>query len=208
METLMSSKSKSKNRSAKPRSNGGVAKKKSVTRTMPRAKIPIGPVGGVPVDIPAGLQVVNAPKTSLKNFLTNGAEERSAPRLERQAAKSYAAIATHAWRAKGRIVDSDTGEPKEGMERICRHIEGILQALEEDSVLIKDYAGGIYDTGMAVKALAFEPTPGINREMVKETIRPTIIFNNQVLQLGEVIVGTPIEETDNNEGENHAPDNN
>lgn len=198
----MSSKSKSKKRSSKPRNNGCVAKK-----TAPKNKAKVV-VRGVIVDIPAELQVGSAPETSLRNFLTNGAEEKAAPRLERQAAKSYAAIATHAWRAKGRIVDPDTGEPKEGLERIYRHIEGILQALEEDSVSIKDYAGGIYDTGMAVKALAFEPTPGINREMVKETIRPTIIFNNQVLQLGEVIVGTPIEENANNEGENHAPDNN
>ena len=199
----MSSKSKSKKRSTKPRKGG--SKKKTVAKPKPKTKIPIG---GVLVDIPAELQVSNAPETSMKSVPPEVAAEKPAPRLERQAVKSYAAIATHAWGAKGRIVDSDTGEPKDGMERIYRHIEGILQALEEDNVAIKDYAGGIYDTGMAVKALAFEPTPGINREMVKETIRPTIIFKNQVLQLGEVIVGTPIEETDKNEGELHESDNN
>jgi hypothetical protein len=203
MEIAMSGKSKNKKISTKLRS--AEAKLESLSQPGPKSKIA---VGGMLVDIPAELQVGNAPEASVKNIPAGATEEKPVPRMERQTVKSYAAIATHAWRAKGRLIDLDTGEPKEGMERVYRHIEGILQALEEDNVSIKDYVGGIYDTGMAVKALAFEPTPGINREMVKETIRPTIIFNNQVLQLGEVIVGTPLEETDNNEGENHAADNN
>jgi hypothetical protein len=198
----MSSKSKSKNRSAKPRNNGGVSKK-----TAPKNKAKVV-VRGVIVDIPAKLRVGNAPETSLKNFLTNVAEEKAAVRIEPQTQKSYAAIATAAWKAQKRILDQDTGEPKEGLELIYRDIQRILQALKEDNVSIKDCVGETYDVGLIMQALEFEPTPGINREIIKETIRPTVIFQNLVLQRGEVIVGTPIEETVNNEGENHAPDNN
>src|SRR5947208_562563 len=39
---------------------------------------------------------------------------------------SLSALATHVWRAKGKLVDSTTGEPKEETKRIYRHIEGAL----------------------------------------------------------------------------------
>jgi len=162
---------------------------------------------GLLVDIHPELQVGNAPGTSLKSILTNGAEEMSSPRLERQVAKCYAKIARNAWKAKGRIVASDTGEPKEGMERIYRHVEEILKTLTEEGVEINGHKDDIYDPGMAIKALAFEPTPGITRERIKETIWPTVRYKGHIV-LGEVIVGTPIEETDNKEGEHHASDNN
>ena len=116
--------------------------------------------------------------------------------ITEQTAKSYAAIATQVWLAKRRIINPDTGEPREGLDRIFKHIERIFQALLEDDVEINGYDdGGIYDAGMVVKALTFEPTPGLSREMIKETLRPTVIYKKrQVLQQGEVIVGTPMNE--------------
>jgi hypothetical protein len=44
---------------------------------------------------------------------------------------------------------------------------------------------------MSLKVVAFQPTPGIGRERVIETIKPTIYFKGKAIQMGEVIVGRP-----------------
>lgn len=177
----MSSKSKRKRNGSGPRK---------------RAQVKIN---GIPCDIPIELQLVSAPGAPLRGVLrksphTKSKELHSEEQMDRQHIKSFAAIATHAWRAKERMVDPASGEPREGMDRLYRNIEGIYQALLEAGVEIKDYTGGIYDTGMALKALSFEPTLGISREEVKETVRPTVLYKEHIIQLGEVIVATPVEE--------------
>jgi hypothetical protein len=44
---------------------------------------------------------------------------------------------------------------------------------------------------MSLKVLCFQPTPGLRRERVIETIKPTIYFKGKTIQMGEVIVGKP-----------------
>jgi hypothetical protein len=46
---------------------------------------------------------------------------------------------------------------------------------------------------MALKVISFEQTPGLSREEIKETIKPSIIWQGRLLQTGEVIVGTPVQ---------------
>ena len=41
------------------------------------------------------------------------------------------AVATNAWRAKNKMLDADSGEPRDEMRRVYRHIEGIFNAFEE-----------------------------------------------------------------------------
>lgn len=170
-------------------------------------------INGIPCDIPIELQIVSAPGAPLRGVLRKSTHDKnkephSGEQMDRQHIKTFAAIATHAWRAKERMVDPASGEPREGMDRLYRNIEGIYQALLEAGVEIKDYTGGIYDTGMALKALSFEPTPGISREQVKETVRPTVLYKGQIMQLGEVIVATPIDQAlKTGEAENEQNDN-
>ena len=105
--------------------------------------------------------------------------------------KAFATIATNAWRAKTKMVDSDTGEAKEEMKRVYRHIEAIFEALKQIGVETIDPVGRVYDTGMALKVVAFEPTPGLSHEEIKETIKPSVAWQGRLIQIGEVIVGTP-----------------
>jgi len=44
---------------------------------------------------------------------------------------------------------------------------------------------------MSLKVISFQPTPGLGRERVIETIKPTIYFKGKAIQMGEVIVGRP-----------------
>jgi len=104
---------------------------------------------------------------------------------------SLAQIATNAWRARIKMVDSCTGEAKEEMKRVYRHIEAIFDALEQIELDTIDPTGQKYDSGMALKVVSFERTPGLSKEEIKETIKPSVKWRGQLIQRGEVIVGTP-----------------
>jgi hypothetical protein len=103
-------------------------------------------------------------------------------------------IATDAWRAKKKMVDPDSGEPRDEFKRVYRHIDSIFDALTEAEIQIYDPAGSNYDSGMALRVVSFEEMPGINRETVKETVKPAITWRGKTVQAGEVIVGTPMED--------------
>ena len=105
--------------------------------------------------------------------------------------RALAAIATSAWRARTRMVDPDTGQAKEEMKRVYRHIEAIFDALKEIGVETIDPMGRPYDSGMALKVISFEQTPGLAEEKIKETIKPSVVWQGRFIQMGEVIVGTP-----------------
>lgn len=104
---------------------------------------------------------------------------------------SMAALATQVWRARNRIIDPETGEPREEMRRLHRHVEGAFEALREMGLQINDWLKQPYDSGLPVKVLTFQPTSDVQRDTVLEATRPTVIWKERLLQMGEVIVGIP-----------------
>ena len=110
---------------------------------------------------------------------------------EEQWLKTAANIITNAWRAKVKMLDTDTNEPTEPMKRVYRHVEAIFDALKQMDVEHLDPVGRAYDSGMALKVITFEPTPGLSKEEIKETIKPSVTWRGRLIQMGEVIVGTP-----------------
>lgn len=113
---------------------------------------------------------------------------------ERQLTRLYVTFATNVWRLRRQVLDTETGEPKEGFERVARYVASLAGALEDASVTIEDYDGRPYDAGDAVKAIAFEPREDLRRDEYVETLLPTVRWKNaqgkQVfLQLAEVVVG-------------------
>lgn len=105
--------------------------------------------------------------------------------------QAMAQIATNAWRAKMRMVNPENGEPREEMTRVYRHVEAICDSLHQLGVETTDPVGRKYHSGMALKVVTFEPTPGLSKEEIKETIRPSISWQGRLIQMGEVVVGTP-----------------
>ena len=135
-----------------------------------------------------GMMVTIPPKLDLSTI----SKMLTVPKEDDHWLKAVANIATNAWRIKTKIVDPDTGEAKEEMKRIYRHVEGILETLEELGVETIDPINEPYDSGMALKVISFEKTQGLTKEEIKETIKPSIIWQKNIfLQIGEVIVGTP-----------------
>lgn len=95
------------------------------------------------------------------------------------------------WRLRTQLVDAGTGQPFEGTRRAYRHLQSLWSTLEEAGVEIRDHTGEPFDAGMSLSVVAYEPTPGIVREVVKETIKPTVYLRDRRVQRGEVIVSTP-----------------
>ncbi|MEN6427954.1 MAG: hypothetical protein ABFE13_21585 [Phycisphaerales bacterium] len=102
-----------------------------------------------------------------------------------------AEIATNAWRLKVRMIDSQTGQPKEETSRLYRFVEGLFRALDDAGIQVIDKAGKPYDNGMPEKVISFEQTPGLAKEEIIDTVRPTIRWRERPLCNGEIIVGLP-----------------
>jgi hypothetical protein len=106
--------------------------------------------------------------------------------------KALVSIATNAWRAKTKMVDPTTGEVREEMKRVDRHIEAICRNLAEVGIVIRDHTGAAYDEGQPMKVVACKPTLGLDKKRVSETLLPSIYWNNRLVQNGEIEIATPL----------------
>jgi|GEM_PF-1011404 len=102
-----------------------------------------------------------------------------------------ASLATNIWRAQSRMLDPKTGQPREEFRRLYRHIEGSIEAFGAMGVRLSDWLGQPYDSGLPVKVISFQPSPEVTRDTVIEAVRPTVFWQDRLLQVGEVIVGIP-----------------
>jgi hypothetical protein len=71
------------------------------------------------------------------------------------------------------------------------HVDAVHGALQEIGVEIQEYSSQPYYPGLSVEILAFQPSPGIERDTITSTIRPAILLDGQIIQRGQVIVATP-----------------
>ncbi|HXC02937.1 MAG TPA: hypothetical protein VNU49_09840 [Opitutaceae bacterium] len=142
-------------------------------------------------------RIVRFPEAPLDQALAEWEKIQSTPAPAPPAAApapaldQIAAIATHVWRAKNKLIDPESGQPREETKRTYRHIESTLDALAQMGVVIRDQLNEPYDPGLPVNVLTFQPMSGLSRDTIVEVLRPTIIWRERVLQVGEVIVGTP-----------------
>jgi hypothetical protein len=102
-------------------------------------------------------------------------------------------LGTHLLRLRHKLVDRQTKQPVEETRRIYRHLESAWDTLAQAGVEIRDHTGEPFpENGVSsLKTLAFQPTAGIDRETVVETVRPTVYFRDKIIQIGEVVVAVP-----------------
>ncbi|MEV0639151.1 hypothetical protein AB0I77_30290 [Streptomyces sp. NPDC050619] len=98
-------------------------------------------------------------------------------------------LATAVWRLRNKAEAADGTSAG-----VRRHIEAVVDALAESGVQTRSYEGTVFDPGLRMRVLAYQPMPGLERDEVVETIRPAVYLRGTPLALGEVIVGTPPEE--------------
>lgn len=111
-----------------------------------------------------------------------------------QDGKLFAQLGTHLWRVRNRLRPAGAAEPPAPeTQRALRHLEAAWEALREAGVEIEDHTGRPYDAGQLLKVLAAQPVPRLTSEQVIETVKPSIFYRNQLVQIGEVVVGIPEE---------------
>jgi len=106
--------------------------------------------------------------------------------------KNLAAIATNTWRAKAKLADATTGEIREDMKRIGRHIEAVYRNLAELGIVIRDHTDEAYDEGQPMRVVASKPTAGLDKKRVSETLLPSIFWNDRLIQNGEIEIAIPL----------------
>lgn len=136
-----------------------------------------------PADLLADLQRVERAVQSV-------AEPATAPPWDEQA---LASTLTSLWRARRKVESEDGVGP---MRQVGRHVQAAWDSLERLGVKVLDHDDEPFDSGLSLLVLAIQPHPGISRETIIETVKPTIYLNERGIQMGEVIVGAPEGNTD------------
>ncbi|WP_326797550.1 hypothetical protein OG946_20750 [Streptomyces sp. NBC_01808] len=99
--------------------------------------------------------------------------------------------ATGIWRAL-RKLDQDAGRLSPAdLRQVRLQVRASRQALAEDGLEIQEHDGEPFDTGLSLEALVFQEDPELTREVVLETVRPSVYFRGRRIQMGQVIVGRP-----------------
>jgi hypothetical protein len=111
--------------------------------------------------------------------------------MSREHLRFLADVATGLWRMRLKMIEPETQDPRDDMKRVLRHMEAIWDALNQEGLLVQDHTGSPFNSGMWLRVVAFQPTAGLGREKVIETIKPSVYFKGRPIQMGEVIVGTP-----------------
>jgi hypothetical protein len=100
-------------------------------------------------------------------------------------------LANVAWALERKSCDPITNERKEEFRSIARHIDQLSECLVEFGVKIQNHTSEPFDSGQSLEVIAFQPTAGISRDVVVETIRPTVYLKGIRIQMGQVVVATP-----------------
>lgn len=103
----------------------------------------------------------------------------------------WAEMANAVWGLQQKSRDPATAEIKDEFRSISRHIERLAECLAEIGIEAQNHTNQPFDSGQSLEVIAFQPTAGIVREVVLETIRPSVYLQGQRIQVGQVIVATP-----------------
>jgi hypothetical protein len=118
------------------------------------------------------------------------------PASSNQDARFLTDLATGLWRVRRNMVPPGSprlldAHPLEGMRKPFRWLVSVWDALKEHGLEIQDHTGDRYNSGQRLSVPAFEPVQGIAEETVIDTVKPSVYFGGEMIQMGEVIVGTP-----------------
>lgn len=139
-----------------------------------------------PKDIISALEILNNKIQDLQQI-----DIEAPATTEKEKNQFLSDVATGLWRLRQKMIKPGTSQPLAEMNRAYRHLESIWDTIVQAGIDIIDHTGNLFDTGMSIKVIAFQPTKGLSREKIIETIKPSVYHNEKRIQMGEVIVGTP-----------------
>jgi hypothetical protein len=153
---------------------------------------PLGAVTVLLEDLLAGLSSVKA--SPGENPDLEGAVD-TGPTVSHD--KDLAELCTSLWRSTKAMLGQGGPDAEATFRRPLRHANAAMESLAQLGLEIVDHTGeqlpksGAY----ALKVISFEPKEGLTQDVVLETVRPTILFSGRRIQMGEIIVGTPSDQS-------------
>lgn len=110
--------------------------------------------------------------------------------------KAVVEAATGLWRAERKLQEADPDQEDDLLVRLRLYVDSASDALSGIGVKVIDHDGEHFDDGMSVDVLAIEPQPGLTREVIVETLQPTIYLDGRRIHMAQVIVGRPEQPAD------------
>jgi hypothetical protein len=106
---------------------------------------------------------------------------------------AVADLATSLWRTKRKLDTGDGQELPQAQRAAARHLLVAWETFEDAGVKIQDHDGIPFDPGLALDVVTYEKRSGVTKEIVLETVRPSVYRSGRCIQLGQVIVAQPEE---------------
>jgi hypothetical protein len=100
-------------------------------------------------------------------------------------------VGTGLWRIRKMLALAAKSKTEGELTSIYRPFDSTWNKLMQAGLEIKGHDGDIIKGGEALQIIAFQKSRSLNRDTVIETLRPTIHYRGKIVQMGEVIVGTP-----------------
>jgi hypothetical protein len=158
--------------------------------------------------LPKELSIPQIEPPSVAELLTQTALQSTHPntpaeasqRLENEIglmSKTMILITNQLWRIETVVNDPENGEIKtdlssQEMRKIANALEAIKQSIGELGIRIKDRCNEDFHPGLPDQVVTEEPREGISKERIIRTIRPTILWNQTMVQRGEIDIAVPI----------------
>ncbi len=110
--------------------------------------------------------------------------------------KALIVIANQSWRMGSALIDVETKEPKENLapqeiRKISNALDAIRECIQELGIKVIDRIGESFDPGLPDQVVTEEPQEGISKERIIRTFRPTIMWNQTMVQRGEIDIAVP-----------------
>ncbi|MEE6308770.1 hypothetical protein V1634_27610 [Plantactinospora veratri] len=126
--------------------------------------------------------------------------EKEAPPAQPDEAALATAV-TNLWRAQRKL--AATGERPSPRDRQAgRYLRTSTEALADAGLVVQDHDDDVFDAGRELEVLVYQENPALTAETVIETVRPSVYLHGRLIQVGQVIVGTPTQPVDG--GNDHA----
>ena len=112
--------------------------------------------------------------------------------------KAFLSVANQFWRLTTAVIEKDQGEIKgdlneQDLKRVGRAMDSMKETFESIGIKIIDKTGDAFDPGFPDQVVTEEPRKGITKEQVIRTIRPTILWQQKMVQRGEIDIAVPEE---------------
>jgi hypothetical protein len=104
--------------------------------------------------------------------------------------------ANQIWRISSVVIDPETKEAREELRpqeirKVAKAIESLMETFNGLGIRIIDRLGEPFNPGLPDQVVTEEPREGFTREQIIRTIRPTIVWNETMIQRGEVDIAVP-----------------